>query len=153
MFVSEHHASHLYKELRPRPEDHHPADAIPQQGRLYNVYIPSLTVHHLPGLPDEHPQLVPQQRRRRHLPGGAQARLHRSVVPGPGVHHPHGKPVRHEVRRDLQRHGRLAAGLPAGHRLRDVHGDPLALLRGDDFQPGLSPLLLQAKSPDARHRN
>ena len=38
-------------------------------------------------------------------------------------------------------------------QMRDVHGDPLALLRGDDFQPGLSPLLLQAKSADARHRN
>ncbi len=37
-----------------------------------------------PGLPAEHPELGLEARRRRHLPGGAQAGLHRAVLPGPG---------------------------------------------------------------------
>ena len=94
---SKHHAGHLHQELRPRRASDHPADAVSQQG-----------------LPDEHPQLEPQQRGRRDLPGGAQARVHRPVLPRPRLHHPDGQPVRYEVGGDVQRHGRLAQGLPPG---------------------------------------
>ena len=49
-------------------------------------------------------------------------------------------------------HAAVAERLPAGHGMRDVHGDAVAHLHGDDVLAGVGVVLRQAEAAPARHR-